>query len=230
MARRRRAWAGARLLGGVLILAVDGLAGGPGPLPGRDARDRRPARCSPRRRHRGADRGLLGLALAGRGPRPGRRPAAAGRRSPRTTGRSSSTARCPAAWSETSTEACGTARRRRPRAADCAPSSGSASRARWSGRRSRWPCCWPWPSPVHAAMAWFAPAVVVGGYGGWPSCCGGYLSDGPSRRARVLRAARADVRDGLLGPGGRGRWWESRSVVVAAGHGDAFLVAAWTTS
>ena len=51
---------------------------------------------------------------------------------------------------------------------------------------------------------------------------------GPSRRARVVRAARADIREGLL----HRRAWPvvtATSVVVAVGHGAVFLVAGWTT-
>ena len=82
-------------------------------------------------------------------------------------------------------------------------------------------------SPVHAAMGWVATAVVVGGLG-VALLLRALPHDGPSRRARVLRAARADVRDGLLAR----RAWPVvavTSVVVAAGHGTTFLVAAWTT-
>ena len=62
----------------------------------------------------------------------------------------------------------------------------------------------------------------------WLSCCGLSPAAAPSRWARVVRAGRADIRDGLL---------DRRalpvvlltSVVVAAGHVSIFLVAAWTT-
>jgi uncharacterized membrane protein YbhN (UPF0104 family) len=82
-------------------------------------------------------------------------------------------------------------------------------------------------SPVHPAMGWVAAAAVVG-----TLCVAPVLRAlphrGQSRRARVLRTARADIRDGLLAP----RAWPVvtvTSVVVAAGHGSTFMVAAWTT-
>jgi uncharacterized membrane protein YbhN (UPF0104 family) len=82
-------------------------------------------------------------------------------------------------------------------------------------------------SPVRPAVGW---AVAAAGAG---AVClavllGALNSDGPSRRARVLRAARADIRHGLLGR----RAWPVvtvTSVVVAAGHTGVFLVAAQTT-
>jgi glycosyltransferase 2 family protein len=82
-------------------------------------------------------------------------------------------------------------------------------------------------SPVQAAMTWIAPAAVVA------ALCGALVvralpHRGGSRRARILRTVRGDVRDALLDP----RAWPvvvTGSVVVAAGHGTIFLVAAWTT-
>jgi uncharacterized membrane protein YbhN (UPF0104 family) len=82
-------------------------------------------------------------------------------------------------------------------------------------------------SPVHRAMGWIAAGVVAA------AVCVVLLlralpDRGPSRRAKVLRAARADVRDGLLD---RHAWPVVllTSAVVAAGHGSIFLVAARTT-
>jgi uncharacterized membrane protein YbhN (UPF0104 family) len=82
-------------------------------------------------------------------------------------------------------------------------------------------------SPVRALMGWVAAITVVG------TVCLVVLARalphaGPSRRARAVRAARTDVRAGLLDP----RAWPVvavTSVGVAAGHGGLFLVAAWTT-
>ncbi|MCW2676654.1 MAG: dolichol-P-glucose synthetase-like protein [Modestobacter sp.] len=82
-------------------------------------------------------------------------------------------------------------------------------------------------SPVHAVMGWGVAAAVLG------ALCATLVlralpQRGPSRRARVVRAARADIREGLPGR----RVWPVvtvTSVVVAAGHGSTFLVAAWTT-
>jgi hypothetical protein len=82
-------------------------------------------------------------------------------------------------------------------------------------------------SPVHAVMGWGVAAAVPG------ALCATLVlralpQRGPSRRARVVRAARADIREGLPGR----RVWPVvtvTSVVVAAGHGSTFLVAAWTT-
>jgi uncharacterized membrane protein YbhN (UPF0104 family) len=82
-------------------------------------------------------------------------------------------------------------------------------------------------SPVHAGMGWVAAAAVVValcvalGLRALPQL-------GPSRRARVARTARADIRDGLLDP----QAWPLvtlTSVVVAVGHGSIFVIAAWTT-
>jgi glycosyltransferase 2 family protein len=82
-------------------------------------------------------------------------------------------------------------------------------------------------SPVHAGMGWVVAAAALG------AICAAVLlralpRGGPSRRARVVRAARVDIREGLTGR----RVWPVvtvTSVVVAAGHGSTFLVAAWTT-
>jgi glycosyltransferase 2 family protein len=82
-------------------------------------------------------------------------------------------------------------------------------------------------SPVHGAMAWIAPAAVVAALGG-ALVVRSLPHRGASRRARILRTVRGDVRDALLDP----RAWPVvvlSSVVVAAGHGAVFLVAAWTT-
>jgi uncharacterized membrane protein YbhN (UPF0104 family) len=82
-------------------------------------------------------------------------------------------------------------------------------------------------SPVRREMPWVAAAAVVGALGAalllrtLPRC-------GPSRRARAVRAVRADIRDGLLGR----RAWPvvlGTSVAVAVGHSSILLVAAWTT-
>jgi uncharacterized membrane protein YbhN (UPF0104 family) len=76
-------------------------------------------------------------------------------------------------------------------------------------------------------MGWVTAATAA------VAVCGAALlralpRSGASRPARVVRAVRADIRDGLLDP----RAWPVvtvSSVVVAAGHGSVFLVAAWTT-
>lgn len=82
-------------------------------------------------------------------------------------------------------------------------------------------------SPVHAVMGWCVAAAVLGAL-----CAALALQAlpqrGPSRRARAVRAARADIREGLTGR----RVWPVvtvTSVVVAAGHGSTLLIAAWTT-
>jgi uncharacterized membrane protein YbhN (UPF0104 family) len=82
-------------------------------------------------------------------------------------------------------------------------------------------------SPVQPRMEWALAAAAVGAL-----CVAVGLRslhlDGPSRRARVLRAASSDIRHGLLDR----RAWPVvtvTSVVVAAGHSGVFLVAAWTT-
>ena len=82
-------------------------------------------------------------------------------------------------------------------------------------------------SPVRPAMGWVVAAAVVGALG-VALVLRALPRLGPSRRARIVRAARADVRDGLLDR----RAWPVvtvTSVVVALGHGSVFLVAAWTT-
>jgi uncharacterized membrane protein YbhN (UPF0104 family) len=86
-------------------------------------------------------------------------------------------------------------------------------------------------SPVRPAMGWVAAVVLAVAVAA--ALCGSLVLRalprlGPSRRARVVRAARADIRAGLLGP----RAWPVvtvTSVVVAAGHSSTFLIAAWTT-
>lgn len=82
-------------------------------------------------------------------------------------------------------------------------------------------------SPVRAAMGWVVATAVVGALG-VAAVLRALPQLGPSRRARVVRAARADVRNGLLD----GRAWPVvavTSVVVALGHGSVFVIAAWTT-
>jgi len=82
-------------------------------------------------------------------------------------------------------------------------------------------------SPVRPAMGWALAAAVAGAL-----CVALVLralhSDGLSRRARALRAARSDIRHGLLDR----RAWPVvtvTSVVVASGHAGIFLVATGTT-
>lgn len=82
-------------------------------------------------------------------------------------------------------------------------------------------------SPVRAAMGWVVAGAVAGALG-VAALLLTLPRVGPSRRARAVRAARADLRDGLLDR----RAWPVvtvTSVVVALGHGTVFLVAAWTT-
>jgi uncharacterized membrane protein YbhN (UPF0104 family) len=82
-------------------------------------------------------------------------------------------------------------------------------------------------SPVRPVMGWVVAAAVAVGLG-VVLVARALPHAGPSRRARAIRAARADVRDGLLDP----RAWPvvtATSVVVGLGHGTVFLVAAWTT-
>jgi uncharacterized membrane protein YbhN (UPF0104 family) len=82
-------------------------------------------------------------------------------------------------------------------------------------------------SPVQPAMAWVV-AAAAGTVVGLLLALRALARRGGTRRARVLRAARADVRDGLLDR----RAWPvvaGTSVVVTAGHTGTFLVAAWTT-
>jgi len=81
-------------------------------------------------------------------------------------------------------------------------------------------------SPVHPAMGAVLAAVVTGAV-----CVAVVLrtvrADGPTRRARVLRAVRSDVRHGLLDR----RTWPVvalTSAAVALGHAGIFLVAAAT--
>jgi hypothetical protein len=73
-------------------------------------------------------------------------------------------------------------------------------------------------SPVRAELPWFLVAAAV------LALCAGLVG---SRLPRLVRAARADVRDGLLGR----RVWPTvaaASLIVVAGHTGIFLVAGWT--
>ena len=82
-------------------------------------------------------------------------------------------------------------------------------------------------SPVRPAMGWVVATAVAGALG-VAVVLRALPQPGPSRRALVLRAARADIRDGVLDR----RAWPVvtiTSVVVALGHGSVFMVAAWTT-
>ena len=82
-------------------------------------------------------------------------------------------------------------------------------------------------SPVRPAMGWVV-AVAVAGALGVALVLRAQPQLGSSRRARAARAARADIRGGLLDR----RAWPVvtvTSVVVAVGHGTVFLLAAWTT-
>jgi uncharacterized membrane protein YbhN (UPF0104 family) len=82
-------------------------------------------------------------------------------------------------------------------------------------------------SPVRPAIGWSVAAAVAGALG-IALVLRALPSSGPSRRARAVRAARADIRNGLLDR----RAWPVillTSAVVAAGHGTIFLIAAWTT-
>jgi glycosyltransferase 2 family protein len=82
-------------------------------------------------------------------------------------------------------------------------------------------------SPVRPAVGWVVAAVVVGALA-TALVLRALPQSGPSRRARALRAARADIRDGLLDR----RAWPVitvTSVIVAAGHALIFLIAAETT-
>jgi uncharacterized membrane protein YbhN (UPF0104 family) len=86
-------------------------------------------------------------------------------------------------------------------------------------------------SPVRAAMGWVLAVVLAVVAVGTPclALVGRALARrGSSRRARAVRAVRADIRHGLLA---RGTWpvVAVSSVLVAAGHTCTFLVAAWTT-
>jgi uncharacterized membrane protein YbhN (UPF0104 family) len=82
-------------------------------------------------------------------------------------------------------------------------------------------------SPLRPVMGWVVAALVVGGVCA-TLAMRAVSGRGPSGWARVVRAGRADVRGGLLDR----RAWPVvllTSVVVAAGHGGTFLLAAWTT-
>jgi uncharacterized membrane protein YbhN (UPF0104 family) len=82
-------------------------------------------------------------------------------------------------------------------------------------------------SPVHAAMGWVVAAVLAGALGA-ALVLRALPHRGPSRVARIVRAARGDLREGLLSR----RAWPVvtvTSVVVAAGHGSIFLIAARAT-
>jgi uncharacterized membrane protein YbhN (UPF0104 family) len=82
-------------------------------------------------------------------------------------------------------------------------------------------------SPVRAAMTWVAPVAVLAAVVG-AVVVRALPQGGASRWARIVRTVRGDVRSALLDP----RAWPVvvvSSVVVAAGHGAVFLVAAWTT-
>lgn len=83
-------------------------------------------------------------------------------------------------------------------------------------------------SPVRPVMGWVLAAVTIAVASGLLLAARAGPRSGASRAARVLRAARADVRDGLLDR----RAWPvvtGTSVVVAAAHTGTFLVAARTT-
>jgi glycosyltransferase 2 family protein len=80
-------------------------------------------------------------------------------------------------------------------------------------------------SPVRPAVGW---VVTAGAVGALAVTLVLRPQFGPSRRARVVRTARADIRNGLLDR----RAWPVvtvTSAVVAAGHTGIFLIAAWTT-
>ena len=82
-------------------------------------------------------------------------------------------------------------------------------------------------SPVRPAMGWVVTAAAIGALG-VAVLLRTLPQSGPSRRARVVRAARADIMAGLLDR----RAWPVvtlTSAVVALGHGGVFMVAAWTT-
>ncbi len=82
-------------------------------------------------------------------------------------------------------------------------------------------------SPVRAGMGWTVAAAALGALG-VVLALRALPHRGPSRGARLLRAVRADVRAGLVDR----RVWPVvtvTSVLVAAGHGSVFLVAAETT-
>ena len=82
-------------------------------------------------------------------------------------------------------------------------------------------------SPVRPVMGWVVATAVAGAVA-ITLVLRALPRLGPSRRARAVRAARADIRDGLLDR----RAWPVvtvTSVVVAVGHATVFLVAARTT-
>jgi uncharacterized membrane protein YbhN (UPF0104 family) len=82
------------------------------------------------------------------------------------------------------------------------------------------------PSPVRASMPVVVPAVLLGALA-LVLVLRALPRHGPSRRARTLRAAGADVRDGLLAR----RAWPGvllASTVIVCGHAATFLVAAHT--
>ncbi len=82
------------------------------------------------------------------------------------------------------------------------------------------------PSPVRSYLPATAALVVAGGLGA-VLLARALPRGGPSRLAKALRTARADIRNGLLG---RRNWWGVvlASAVVVAGHLATFLVAART--
>jgi uncharacterized membrane protein YbhN (UPF0104 family) len=83
-------------------------------------------------------------------------------------------------------------------------------------------------SPARPAMGWVVATAAVVGLLGVALLLRPLPQLEPSRRARAVRAARADIRDGLIDR----RAWPVitvTSVVVVLGHGSVFLVAAWTT-
>jgi uncharacterized membrane protein YbhN (UPF0104 family) len=82
-------------------------------------------------------------------------------------------------------------------------------------------------SPVQTAMTWIAPVALLAAVGG-ALVVRALPQRGASRWARIVRTVRGDVRDALLDP----RAWPVvlvGSLVVVAGHGTVFLVAARTT-
>ncbi|MEP6762035.1 MAG: lysylphosphatidylglycerol synthase transmembrane domain-containing protein [Sporichthyaceae bacterium] len=82
------------------------------------------------------------------------------------------------------------------------------------------------PSPVRSSMPVLSAAVVAGALGA-VLLSRALPRSGPSRWARTLRAAGADIRNGLLAP----RAWPGivlASAVVVGGHTATFLIAART--
>ncbi len=82
-------------------------------------------------------------------------------------------------------------------------------------------------SPVRPTVRWVAAGTVVGAVT-VVLLLRTLPQHRPSRWSRVLRVARADIKDGLLDR----RAWPvvtGTSLVVAVGHSGVFLVAAWTT-